>query len=126
LTKQVTHLDIDMKVPIELCSEKVAKIFQLILSLCKKLISLDFCDMYPTRKCESPLFYLLRENYTPSTLIKLKISVKFLTDCLYLLDGPLVSLSTLIIYVSSIYHPIVLEQIDTTVSTISKIIFREK
>jgi hypothetical protein len=126
LTKQVTHLDIDMKVPIEFRSEKVTKIFQLILSLCKKLISLNFCDMYPTRQFESPLYYLLRENYTPSTLIKLKISVTLLTDCLYLLDGPLVSLSTLIIYVSSIYHPITLEQIDPTVSTISKIIFREK
>ncbi|CAF1182272.1 unnamed protein product [Rotaria sordida] len=114
LTKQITHLNIDMKISRELASKTVSKIFQLILSLCKKLISLNFCDMYPTRKCISPLHYLLREGYTPSSLIKLKIGVSVLTDCLYLLDGSLISLSTLIIDVTSIYHPDILGPIDPT------------
>ncbi|CAF3480625.1 unnamed protein product, partial [Rotaria sp. Silwood2] len=38
------------------------------------------------------------------TLTKLKIDVPILTDCLYLLDGPFVCLSTLIINIESIYH----------------------
>ena len=59
-----------------------------------------------------------------STLIKLKINVATLTDCLYLLDGRLDCLSTLIINVSHIFHPI--EDIDPTVSIISMIMFTEK
>jgi len=60
----------------------------------------------------------------PSTLIKLKINVTTLSDCLYLLDGPLVCLSTLIVNVGQIYHPF--GNIDPTVSIISMIVFREK
>ncbi|CAF3164706.1 unnamed protein product [Rotaria sp. Silwood2] len=104
LTKQITHLNIDIKKPAELCSETVSKIFALILSLCKKLIVLNFCDMFLTRQCTSPVFYLLSNHYIPSTLIKLKINVVSLVDCLYLLDGPLVCLSTLIVNVEQIFH----------------------
>ncbi|CAF3206673.1 unnamed protein product [Rotaria sp. Silwood2] len=112
LTKQITHLNIDIKETIEHCSEIGSKIFTLILSLCKNLIVLNFCHMFPTRNYFPPLFYLLWENCIPSNLIKLKINVSTLVDCLYLLDGPLVCLSTLIINVSSTFCP--LEYINPT------------
>ncbi len=116
LTKQITHLNIDIKKIKEPHSDTGSKIFALILSLCKKLIFLNFCDMFPTRVYSVPLFYLQQKNCMPSSLTKLKIKVSILTDCLYLLDGPLVCLSTLIINVSQIFQP--LPHIDPTVSVI--------
>jgi len=107
------------------CPETVSKIFALILSLCKNLIVLNFCDMFPIREHSASLFYLLRKNYM-SSLTKLKIKVGIFTDCLYLLDGPLVCLSTLIIDVSYIYHPSLLGDIDPTVSIISMSMLRGK
>ncbi|CAF3342186.1 unnamed protein product [Rotaria sp. Silwood1] len=112
LSKQITHLNIDIKNPAGYYSSTILKIFGLILSLCKKLIVLNFCDMFPTRTISTLLFHLRRENSLPSTLIKLKINGACVTDCLYLLDGPLVCLSTLIINVSSIVYPI--GKIDST------------
>jgi len=119
LSRQITHLNIDIKKGGGVCSKTVSKIFALILSLCKNLLVLNFCDMFPTRQYMSPLFHLLSINYIPSTLVKLKISVVSLVDCLYLLDGPLVCLSTLIINVGQIFHP--QRAIDPSVS-----IFRRK
>ncbi|CAF4044574.1 unnamed protein product [Rotaria sordida] len=112
LTKQITHLNIDIKETIKHDSKIGSKIFTLILSLCKKLIVLNFCHMFPTRNYSPSLFYLLWENCISSTLIKLKINVSTLVDCLYLLDGPLICLSTLIINVSSTFCP--LEYINPT------------
>jgi hypothetical protein len=106
-------------------SINVSKIFQLTLSLCKKLIVLNFGDMFPTRKYVSPVFCTVRESCPPSTLNKLKINVPTLTDCLYLLNGSLVCLSTLIINVSCIYHPDISEHVDVTVSVILMITFRK-
>ncbi|CAF5184012.1 unnamed protein product, partial [Rotaria magnacalcarata] len=114
LAKQIRHLNIDMKKTREQSSITVSKIFELIVSLCKNLAVLNFCDMFPTRKRVIQTLYMLRGNYTPSALTKLKINVPSLTDCLCLLDGPLVCLSTLIINVLCIYHPDILEAIDPT------------
>ncbi|CAF4135515.1 unnamed protein product [Rotaria sordida] len=105
LAKQITHLNIDMKKPEELCSEIVSNMFALILSLCKKLIALDFCDMFPIRQCQSLIFHVISKISISSTLIKLKINVVGLLDCLYILDGPFVCLSTLIINIGEIFHP---------------------
>ncbi|CAF3938309.1 unnamed protein product [Rotaria sordida] len=104
LAKQITHLNIDIKNPPELCLKTISKIFVLILCLCKKLIVLNFSDMFLKRQCKTPVSYLLSNNYIPSTLIKLKINVVSLVDCLYLLDGSLVCLLTLIINVEHIFH----------------------
>jgi len=82
--------------------------------------------MFPTRVYSAPLFYLQQKNCMPSSLTKLKIKVSILTDCLYLLDGPLVFLSTLIIDVFHIYHPALLGDIDSPVSITSTIMLREK
>src|SRR4051812_13930106 len=42
----------------EQISISVSKIFELILSLCRNLIVLNFCDIFPTRKC------LVQTSYT--------------------------------------------------------------
>jgi hypothetical protein len=59
-----------------------------------------------------------------STLIKLKINVPHFTDCLYLLDGRLESLSTLIINVLNVFDPI--EDRGSGVSIILMIMFWKK
>ncbi|CAF3388858.1 unnamed protein product [Rotaria sp. Silwood2] len=104
LTKQIMHLNIDIKRTTKRFSMTVSKIFELIVSLCKNLTVLNFCDMFHTRTYETSVFYR-SSNYMSSTLIKLKIHVLSLDDCLYLLDGRLDSLSTLIINVEHIFDP---------------------
>ncbi|CAF4244667.1 unnamed protein product, partial [Rotaria sordida] len=104
LTKQITHLNIDIIKPVELCSEIVSNMFGLILSLCKKLIALNFCDIFPIRECQSLIFNVISKISVPSTLMKLKINVVSLIDCLYILDGPFVCLSTLIINIGQIFN----------------------
>jgi hypothetical protein len=56
-----------------------------------------------------------------STLTKVKINVPTFIDCLFLLDGRLDSLSTLIINVLSIFDPAI--SMDRAVSRISMIMF---
>jgi hypothetical protein len=88
--------------------------FGFILSLCKQLIKLDFCELtYRSTPCT---FDLSSANCESSTLTALKIDVKNFDDCLYLLDGRLNCLSTLIIFVEEITHT--LGTIDNTVSII--------
>jgi hypothetical protein len=106
LTKQITHLNIDIRTIKEESPITVAQIFGLILSLCKKLTVLNFCDMFPTRKCLTDLLQLPLKRFMSSTLIKLKINVTTLFDCLCLLDGRLDCLSILIIHVSWIFGPL--------------------
>jgi hypothetical protein len=102
-----------------------AEIFALILSLCTNLIDLNFCDMFYTEKCATPVFDVGSPSNMSSTLTKLKINVQNFADCLFLLDGRLDYLSTLIINVSDIFDPII--DIGTTVSIFSLMItFREK
>jgi len=121
LTKQITHLNIHIIKPAEYWSKTVLNIFRLITSLCKKLTVLHFCDMFITQKCLTAVFYLPLESNICSTLIKLKIKVENLMDCLSLLDGRLESLSTLIISTQQIYDPII--DIGEGVSNISMIMF---
>ncbi len=107
LTKQITRLNIDIIRPAECLSMVVPNIFGLILSLCKNLTVLHFCDMFITRKCWTAVIFLPSESSICSTLIKLKIKVANLMDCICLLDGRLESLSTLIVSAQEIYDPIV-------------------
>ncbi len=124
LTKQITHLSIDIKEPIDLVSKTVPKIFGLILSLCKRLSVLNFCNVFLTRNWPTSVFELPPESYMSSTLIKLNVNVTTFADCLYLLDGRFDSLSTLIINVGHIFNPI--KDIGSRVSIISMIGSEEK
>ncbi len=127
LTKQITHLTIDMKKRTEYISKTVSNTFALILSLCEKLIDLNFGDMFVTRKCLTAVFCLPSlECFMSSTLVKLKINVINFIDIFLLLAGGLESLSTLIISVFNIYDE--LDQIydGPRVSMISIFMFREK
>ncbi|CAF3492767.1 unnamed protein product [Rotaria socialis] len=101
LIEQITHLKVDINYEsVEPSSETLAKMFALILSLCKQLIKLNFCKwihraLYCTFKL-SPI------NFRSSTLTALKVNVKSFDDCLYLLDGRLNCLSKLSIGITII------------------------
>lgn len=102
LTKQITHLNIDMTVTEEIHQRTATEIFALILLICEGLVDLNFCDVFPTRTCSIMLCGLPQESYMSSTLIKLKINLVTFYDCLYLLNAHLNCLSTLIITVAVI------------------------
>ncbi len=80
--------------------ETLSNIFTLLLHLCKRLISINFCQLHYRRTMCS--FDLSTSNCMSSTLTVLKMNVKTFDDCLYLLDGRLDSLSKLIIHVARI------------------------
>jgi hypothetical protein len=113
LINQITHLNIDIKETEEYSSESGSEIFAKILSLCKNLIVLNFCDMFLAQNFILSLTYVSWNHCIPSTLIKLRINLSTLVDCLHLLDGPFVCLSTLIINVTFTLYPI--EYINPTV-----------
>jgi hypothetical protein len=94
-------------------SEISSNIFALILSLAKRLIHLNFCQLFPHRKVSNSIYKLLptscylsisvyeipKTSCMSSSLTELKINVATFDDCLYLLDGHLPCLSKLIINV---------------------------
>ncbi len=124
LTNQITHLNIDIKETRESYSKIDSEIFAIILSLCQNLVVLNFFHVFSARNYSPCLSYSERGRCISSTLIKLKINVSSLIDCLYLFDEPLLCLSTLIINVSSFFQPF--GYIMPTVSFISMIIFTQK
>jgi hypothetical protein len=83
--------------------ETVTEHFALILSLCKGLIDLNFCNMFFIQRCWTFLFDLPLERFMSSTLMKLKINIDNFIDCLHLLDGRFDCLSTLIVNVNQIF-----------------------
>jgi hypothetical protein len=81
--------------------EILSIIFALLLFLCKRLISMNFCQLsYRRTMCTFDLSMYCMS----STLTVLKINVKTFDDCLYLLDGRLDSLLKLIIHVKEISY----------------------
>ncbi|CAF2931502.1 unnamed protein product [Rotaria sp. Silwood2] len=121
LTEQITCLQIDVKdnTTSPPLPETVSTVFALILSLCKQLIKLDFCQFdHRSTICR----FDFSTNCKSSSLTTLKIHVKTFDDCLYLLDERLNCLSTLIIHVDEIAYT--LETIDNTVSIMSTIVIR--
>ncbi len=93
--------------------ETLSNIFALVLFLCKRLISINFCQLHHRR---TVCTFDLSTNCMSSTVTVLKINVKTFDDCLYLLDGRLDSLSKLIIHVKRIQYT--LRTIDNMVSII--------
>ncbi|CAF1301761.1 unnamed protein product [Rotaria sordida] len=100
LSEQITDLNIDIQYDIIAQSTiSLSEKFALILSLSKRLISLNFCQLFYYRTLS--VWFVTRPSKIcmSSTLTKLKVEVKTFRDCLYLLDGRLDCLSTLIINV---------------------------
>jgi len=115
LIEQMTCLKIDVNDgPTTSSPETLSTIFALVLSLCKRLIKLSFCQLYHRQTLRT--FELSPTNFKSSTLTVLKINVKTFDDCLYLLDGRFNCLSTLIINVKIIAYTS--GTIDNTVSII--------
>ncbi|CAF1551612.1 unnamed protein product, partial [Rotaria sordida] len=112
LSKQITHLNIDVKDANRELFRTTANIFISILSSCKKLFHLNFRDLFFERKHWNRFTCLPATSYPSSTLTKLQINVSTFTECLFLLDTHLECLSTLIIHVGAIYYPI--QDVDNT------------
>ncbi|CAF4978990.1 unnamed protein product [Rotaria sp. Silwood1] len=105
LTKQITHLTICIENDMTPTFSKIlSNVFVLILSSCKRLINLDFRQLFPNKMMSINTFVQSSTNCTSLSLTQLKINVKTFDTCLYLLDGRLRNLSTLIINVSNISH----------------------
>ncbi|CAF3418700.1 unnamed protein product [Rotaria socialis] len=107
LMQQITHLNIDIQNDkISELSEMSSNIFVLILSLCKRLINLNFCQLFSCQISSISIYKLPKTSCTSSTLTELKINVAIFNDCLYLLDGNFDCLSKLTINVKRIrYKP---------------------
>ncbi len=102
-TQQIQHLNIDVSYdPKSEGSKILSSIFALILSICQRLINLNFCQLFHDRKSLISIYQFPSTSCTSSTLTKLKVNVATFNDCLYLLDGRLKYLSTLIIDVKKI------------------------
>ncbi|CAF4176758.1 unnamed protein product [Rotaria sp. Silwood2] len=114
LTNQITHLVVDIKNEIiaELSDENQLNIFPLILCLCKRLTDLTFCEFSSNQRLTISIFNLPSINCVSSTLMKLNIVVNTFDDCLYLLDGRLECLSTLVIKIQRISRSVL--NIDNT------------
>ena len=102
LAEQVTHLNIDIKEDPHSCADILTNIFGLIMSLCRRLTVLNYCYVFPTRECFTPLF-LRSQGELFSSLTKLKINVEHYFDCLFILDGRFQCLSTLILQMRQIF-----------------------
>jgi hypothetical protein len=101
LAEQITCLQIDVNdYSTEPVPETLSVVFALIISLCKRLNKLDFSQSYG--RATFCTFDLSSTNFKSSTLTVLKIYVKSFDDCLYLLDGRFIFLSTLIIKIRTI------------------------
>jgi hypothetical protein len=101
LSKQITHLHIDVSTKSKGNSETASNTFALVLSLCERFMELDLIEGFFRKERRKPSVFLIDNNtFLSSTLTKLKINVATLFDCLILLDGRLDSLSTLIINVA--------------------------
>ncbi len=118
LSEQITCLKLDFNdfkyYTRSSISETSSAIFTSILSLCKRLIKLNFHEFYD--RSTICTFEASSMNCTSSTLTELIIDIKTFGDCLYLLDGRLNCLSKLIMYVLETAYTI--GTIDNTVSII--------
>ncbi|CAF1095315.1 unnamed protein product [Rotaria sordida] len=100
--KKITHLNINIlnKTPKEYWAVRTY-FFTSILSLCKRLINLNFC-YFSDQDLTVSIYNLPPPSFKSSTLTNLKINVDIIDDCLDLLDGRLNCLSTLIIKITQI------------------------
>jgi hypothetical protein len=83
-------------------SEIASNILILILSLAKRLIHLNFCQLFSHRRAGISIYCIGEKSCMSSSLTELKINVETFYDCLYFLDGRLDSLTKLIINVNNV------------------------
>ncbi len=103
LTDQITQLNVNTYVEITETSDRnELNMFPMILSICKRLCDLIFNQRILDKKLLVSIFNLPTTSCISSTLTKLNIHVNTFDDCLYLLDGRLECLSTLIIDIHTI------------------------
>jgi hypothetical protein len=103
LADQITHLKITIHdETTELPDTNELSIFVLILSMGKRLSDLTFIQRLSGSAVKISPFNLQSTSFQCPSLTKLTISVNAFDECLYLLDGRLECLSTLIIVVSKI------------------------
>jgi hypothetical protein len=102
---KITHLNIEVtdKITTELSHNNESNLFAIILSLAKHLSDLTFCQVFSDTGSYIVLSNLPSTGCTSAYLTKLDIRVNTFDDCLYLLDGRLECLSTLIIVISKIF-----------------------
>ncbi|CAF1594248.1 unnamed protein product, partial [Adineta steineri] len=105
-THQITHLNVDIQSDEiqTLLSKTSSNIFTMILSLCQRLIKLNFCQVFSYRNLFIPICKLPETCFTYSSLIELKINVATINDCLRLLNRRFDSLSKLTINVREIKY----------------------
>ncbi|CAF1129772.1 unnamed protein product [Rotaria sordida] len=106
LTNQIKHLDVEIKDDItrEFSDENESNMFELILSLGKCLVNLTFSEWFSGKSLHISTLNITSTGCVSSSLTKLKIEVNTFDDCLYLLDGRLQCLSTLIIKIFEICY----------------------
>ncbi|CAF1526051.1 unnamed protein product [Rotaria sordida] len=102
LTQQIRYLNIDVSYePKSKASKTRSTIFLLILSMCQRLIYLNYCQLFPDRMSPICIYKYPSTSCISSSLTKLKVNVEKFDDCLYLVRH-LKYLSTLIIDVKKI------------------------
>ena len=105
LNSQITQLNVDTYVTIsEISDENELNIFSMILSVGKHLSDLTFRQRLLKNNTTTSTFHL-PTSFISSTLTKLNICVDTFDDCLYLLDGRLECLSTLVIDIRTTIDP---------------------
>lgn len=103
LAEQITHLTIHIQSgEMEQASRRNrSKAFMMIVSFCRRLASLNFCDWYYPR-LSITFSELSSRRCTSSTLTSLNVYVETFDDCLYLLDGRFDCLSIMNISVKTL------------------------
>ncbi|CAM4777925.1 unnamed protein product, partial [Rotaria magnacalcarata] len=106
MTEQITclHIQVSDEVTSNFPVENHSNIFSLILFMCKNLNDLTFSHWFIGLGLTFFIYKLSSTSCVSSTLTKLRIHVNTFDDCLFLLDGRLESLSTLIINIVEIFN----------------------
>ncbi|CAF1446736.1 unnamed protein product [Adineta steineri] len=103
LTNQITHITVDINSEkTEISNENEPNIFEFILLHSTCLNDLTFFQKSSKKYLAILSLDVPYENSLSLSLTKLKININTLDDCLYLLNGCLPSLSTLIIHIKKI------------------------
>jgi hypothetical protein len=102
----ITHLRIDVELVEDVEDRFQSQTFALILSSCSKLLELEFVQYIWDFFWMKSSFCFFLNAFQSGTLTRLTLTVGGFVDCLLLLDGRCESLSTLIIHMNDVSHPV--------------------